>query len=112
MIPGLKAIFDADPIKTGAGFAIKEPTLGGVISAFLNLALMVGGFLMLFWFAWGVFQYIFAGGSKEGLSYARKRIIWSIVGFVILILAFAISQFLKEDLAKPKDIPITTVTTP
>ncbi|MDO8498581.1 MAG: hypothetical protein Q7S44_02240 [bacterium] len=75
---------------------LSRADLGTLVSQILNIAFLVVGFLMLFWAAWGVFQYIFAGGNKEGLAKARSRITWAIVGFIIVMLAFAISQYLKE----------------
>src|SRR3989344_7229897 len=70
--------------------------LGDLFSGLANIAFFIAGFLMLSWFAWGVFEYIFAGGDKAALEKARKRITWAIVGFFITMLAFAISQFAEQ----------------
>ena len=51
------------------------------------------GFLSFFWFAWGVYEYLIAGGAKEGLAAARKRMTWAIIGFVLFIASFAVSQY-------------------
>lgn len=111
MIPGLDAIFKASPVKTGAGRAIAEPTLGGVLSGFFDIILVAAGFLMFFWIIWGVFHYIFAGGNKDGLAKARSRIIWAVVGFIFILLAFSISQFL-EQVVKPNSPPVQDVRRP
>lgn len=86
------------------GFAISPPPhfnnqlkdLGSVFSGVANIAFLIAGFLLVFWFSWGVFEYLFAGGDKAGLEKARKRITWAIVGFFITMLAFAISQFAQQ----------------
>src|SRR3990167_4694958 len=83
------------------GTNIDSPTtsftnLGDLFSGLANIAFFIAGFLMLSWFAWGVFEYIFAGGDKAALEKARKRITWAIVGFFITMLAFAISQFAEQ----------------
>ncbi len=68
-------------------------SLGSILSAFFGVAFYVIGFLSFFWFAWGVFEYIFAGGKKEALASARKRMTWAIVGLVMFVLSFVISQY-------------------
>ncbi len=82
-----------DQINSPANAFPTGSTLGVVVSGFLNVAFYIAGFLMFFWLVWGIFQYIFAGGSKEGLASARKRIQWAIIGFVIVVLSFAVSQY-------------------
>lgn len=70
--------------------------LGSVITAFGEVAIYVGGFLMFFWAAWGVYDYIRAEGNKEALAKARKRIQWAIVGFIILLIAFFIGDVVEQ----------------
>lgn len=61
---------------------------------------------MFIWAAWGVFDYIRAEGNKEALAKARKRIQWAIVGFIILLFAFMISEFIQNSV-----LPIQPVRT-
>lgn len=75
-------------------------TLGQVLTTFGQVALYVGAFLMFFWAAWGVFDYIRAEGNKEALAKARKRIQWAIAGFIILLFAFFISDYLQPLLVR------------
>jgi hypothetical protein len=89
-------------------FDPRGATLGSVITTFGQLALYVGGFLMFFWAAWGVFDYIRAEGNKEALAKARKRIQWAIVGFIILLLSFFLSDFVKTVL-NPGLPPLTNI---
>ena len=70
-------------------------TLANILNSFADVAIYVGAFLMFCWMAWVVFDYIRAEGNKEGLVKARKRIQWAIVGFVILLLSFFLSEFLS-----------------
>lgn len=93
------------------GFRTDWHSLGDVISSGYELVIYVAGFLMVIWFFWGVFEYIFAGGAKEKLGKARSRITYAIVGFVIVILAFFIGDFVK-DFAKPSDITPTRIEAP
>jgi NADH:ubiquinone oxidoreductase subunit 6 (subunit J) len=80
-------------------FQTDTVTLGSAITQFGQIALYVGGALMFFWAVWGVFDYIRAEGNKEALAKARKRIQWAIAGFVILLLAFFLSDFTQQILS-------------
>lgn len=77
-------------------------SIGYLVSQFLQIALYIGGAVMVFWLGWGVFQYIFSGGSKERLAFARKRMIFALVGFMILLIAFAIQQYVKQSIFAPQ----------
>lgn len=70
--------------------------IGGVVSSFLSVGFMVAGMLLLIWLSWGVFQYIFAEGKKENLQKARSRITWAIIGFIITLLAYVVSDYARE----------------
>lgn len=97
-----------------AGFA-NGPEAGGGLAFFvftaIQIALYIGGVLMVVWMAWGIFQYIIAGGNKDRLAQARKRIIFAIVGFTIIAIVFAVQGFLKQSL-NPQTVPVTTVDKP
>lgn len=103
--------------EVGEGFPQLRPDLSGaqlgdLITKLLNLTFTVAAFLMFFWAIWGVFQYIFAGGNKEGLAKARSRITWAIVGFIITLLAFIISQFIQQIFPAQPNLNITDITQP
>lgn len=93
------------------GFKEDYKTFGDVLSSGFEVVIYVAGFLMVIWIFWGVFQYIFAGGAKEQLAKARARITYAIIGFILVVMAFSISQFVK-DFAKPADISPTSVEAP
>ncbi len=89
----------------GFSDAIDSPTkqakpqfqdLGSLLSGGYSILLLIVAFLMVYWLSWGIFQYIFAGGEKEKLAHAKKRITWAIVGFIIVVLAFTIRGFVEE----------------
>lgn len=100
------------PITSPQGFNPNYTDLGGVVSASLNLAIFIAGVLMFFWLIWGVFHYIFAGGDKEALGKARARITWAIVGFLIVIIAYAVSGFVKSIFEQRLPGGVTPVSTP
>lgn len=82
--------------------------LGDILSGLFEIAIFLAAFLAFFWFVWGAFQYIFAGGNKENLAKARARITWAIVGLIITLLAFLIAQFTQQILL-PGKIGITPI---
>ncbi len=85
-----------NPAGFKAEFGTNGVYLGPTISQFINLGMFLTGTLLIFWMSWGIMQYIFAGGNKDRLASARKRIIFSIVGFVICLLSFLIYQFVRQ----------------
>jgi len=93
----------------GGSSAVKTPTIGGFLTPLLDVIFLITSVLMFVWMVWGIFQYIFAGGEKEKLAKARSRITWAIVGFCIVLLAFTISQYVKEIFPTNKDTPLTPV---
>lgn len=110
MIPELAEIFN---FKLAPKFNFPPGTkLGAILSQAFNLVLFTASFLLFFWLVWGIFQYIFASGNKEGLAKARSRMIWAIVGFIIVILAFTISNLVQEIFPPQKNLDIKTIKTP
>ncbi len=89
-----------------------QTSLGFVLSSFLNIVFLIAGFLMFYWLAWGVMQYIFAGGNKDALAKARARITWAITGFIILVISFAVSQYAQTLLPVRENQPVTNLTAP
>jgi hypothetical protein len=95
-------------------------SLGDIISQFLVLIIYIAGFISVAWFAWGAFEYIFAGGNKEGLGKAKKRMTWSIIGFILVIFSFAVTQYVQtifptrsgsiQNVSQPDDIILKDTT--
>ncbi len=87
-------------IKAPPGFRFanddKSVTLGFVLGQFFQLAIYIAGFMMVFWFAWGAYEYILSRGNKEGLAKARNKIWWSLLGFIILVISLFISQYIQS----------------
>ncbi len=77
--------------------------LGSIISSLLELVFMITGILMFIWALVGIFQYITAGGNKEGLAKARARLTWAIIGFIFVVAAFSISLYVQQ-LIQPKTV--------
>lgn len=80
----------------------KFNSLGGVLSETYQVVFYIATFTAFAWLVWGVFEYIFAGGDKNGIASARKRITWAIIGLIFVLLAFLIAQW-GAQVVLPKD---------
>lgn len=93
-------------------FNLNFITVGGLVNNVFRLGILIAGAVFVFWLGWGVFQYIFSGGSKERLNFARKRIIFAILGFVIVLLAYNIQQYVSSIFETKLDQGVKNVSTP
>lgn len=71
-------------------------SLGGLFSDILSVVFGIAGIVAFIWALFGVFQYITAGGSKEGLAKARGRITWVFIGIVFLIISFSLAKYVQN----------------
>ena len=75
---------------------LAQGSIGDIASFVLNLVLTAAGMIAFIVAFIGVFQYITAGGNKEGLAKARSRIMWALIGLVFIMIAFAVSAFIRQ----------------
>lgn len=73
-------------------------SLGGATSKIVPTIFDVAGFLVIFYFLLGAFKYLKAGGNKEEVEGGRQMINHAVIGFIILMFAFLILQFLLSSL--------------
>lgn len=78
------------------GFKFENAKLGTVLTDLFSIVITLAFFLAFFWLVWGAFQYMSAGGNKEGLAKARARITWAIVGLILITAAFFVAQFAQQ----------------
>lgn len=92
-VPGLSGSTNI-PNPPGLRFTGSEKTsLGYVTSEFFNLIFYIAIFLTFIYFVWGAYQYIMAQGQKEALNAARERIRYSLIGFILLVMAFLVGNW-------------------
>lgn len=63
-----------------------------VINSFLNLLVVTGIIFALIFLLYGGVKWVMSGGDKGKLDSARRTIMFSIVGLIVMILAFVIIQ--------------------
>lgn len=71
-------------------------TIGSLLTSAITIVFIVAAILVLFFLIWGAFQWITSGGDKEGIGKAREKIVQSLVGLVILALAFLIVRVVGQ----------------
>jgi len=92
-LPGSSGNIDNPP---GLIFSGDQANLASVISGLLSIAFYVAGFLAFYYLVWGALQYIVASGNKEQLQKARQRIIWALVGLLVVVFAYLIATYASE----------------
>jgi len=65
------------------------------VSVFINLGYLIATVVFVFIFIVGAFQWITSGSDKTKLAEARGKITHAIVGLLILLLIFLISQLVN-----------------
>lgn len=75
----------------------------------LNLLMVITVILSLCFMIWAGIQWTTSGGNKEGLQKARQKLIYAIIGLLVVFLAFFIRNFIGQFFL---NIPLTDIRTP
>ncbi len=67
-----------------------EGSIQTIILNVISLFFAVGGIGVVIYFIWGAVDWIMSGGDKEKVANARKKMANSLIGLLLLSLAFAI----------------------
>lgn len=71
-------------------------TLGQGTEKITSPIFSVATFLVVLYFLLGAFKYLKAGGNKEDMESAKQMISHAIIGFIILMFAFFILQYIPQ----------------
>lgn len=77
---------------TAAGAGV----LGTLIGDVLPLVLTIGGFITVIVIIISGIQFVLSSGNPEAAATAKNRLVYAIVGFIIIVLAFAILQIINR----------------
>lgn len=64
-----------------------------------NIIATISGFLAVFMIIISGFQFVTSGGSDESVANARKRIVNSVIGLIIVAMAWTIIRFVTDRVA-------------
>lgn len=87
------------PITPPTPITLRFTTLGQVINFATNLVFLIGVALTIIFLIIGGIRYVTSGGDKEAATQARSMITNAVIGFVIVIGAWAIKQLVVSTLA-------------
>lgn len=76
-------------------------SFSNVITVALALFVVLGIILALIFLIWGGITWATSGGDKAKIDKARKTIIFSIVGIIVIALSFVILQTIGQVLGSP-----------
>lgn len=82
-----------DAVNPGSGGDLES-----LITTIVNVLLFLIGVLSVIMIIYGGFRFVTSGGSAETVKAAKNTILYSIVGLVVAILAFAIVNFVLKSL--------------
>lgn len=74
---------------------IDQP-IGNIVTNILQILFIIGGLGVLIFIVWGAMDWILAGGDKEKLAAARKKIMNSIIGLILLALSVFIVSLIGQ----------------
>lgn len=87
------------PVNIGEKFGFGNiSSFGEVTSQLVTPIFSIAAAAVIILFLWGAFKWLKSGGNKEEIAAARQIITHTIIGFVLLIFAFLILQFLMSSL--------------
>lgn len=97
----------AAPIDIGERYGFGGvKTLGEGLGTLVRPGFALAAALVVLYFVFAGFKYITSGGNKEEIASAQKMIQYAIIGFVILMTAFLVLQFLLVRLFNLTDLQI------
>lgn len=79
---------------------IPEVSGGNIVSGVLNMAYFILGILAVAMIIFAGIQYQTANGEPDKAKKAMNTIIFSVVGLIVVIMAFAITNFVVTNVGK------------
>ena len=74
-------------------------TIYDTVKTIINVLLFVVGIIAVIMIIWGGISYVLSAGATDKAKQARDTIVYSVVGLVVSIVAFAIVQFVFSSLS-------------
>lgn len=91
-------------VGTQAGIGTQQ-TLPGMAGSIINVVLGFLGILLLFYMLYAGFLWMTAGGDPKKVEKAQSIITQAIIGLLIIVMAFAISNFVLGSLINVSQTP-------
>ncbi len=76
-------------------FRWANATLGQILSEALKYAIILGGLAMFAYLIWGGFNLLTSAGNPEGIREGTQKIIFAVIGFLIIFASYFIVQLVE-----------------
>ena len=86
-----------NPPPGSESFANPVAGLSTVMIVGIRMALIVGGFFVLFYLLWGALDWITSNGEEEKLKSARLKMTNAVIGIIIMVAALGIFLVITTD---------------
>jgi hypothetical protein len=80
----------------------KNLTIAGIISALLPYIFVLAGLALLLMLIFGGFQLMTSAGDPKGMEAGKNRVMYAIIGFLIIFVSFWLVQILQVIFGLPK----------
>ena len=77
-------------------------TIGGIVSALLPYIFVLAGLALLLMLIFGGFQLMTSAGDPKGMEAGKNRVMYAIIGFLIIFASFWLVQILQVIFGLPK----------
>ncbi len=94
---GKKAV---EQVGGAAKIAEGEQNINVIVGRIINIVLGFLGIVLLFYFLYGGFKWMTSGGDEEGVKEAKTMIRNAVIGLVIVMASYALSNFVLTQLAR------------
>jgi len=85
-----------DLIPRGQFTPLKDVTIAGLISAAVNMVLIISAILFVFSLLTGGVKFILSGGRGEKMDEARRQLVNALIGIAIVFSTWALLSFTGE----------------
>ncbi|MCL2110509.1 hypothetical protein FWH30_02940 [Microgenomates group bacterium] len=93
---GAQSALGTISLPEGTKTSASDSDIDSVINTILELVFFVGVLLVLGNMIFGAYMWITSGGKSDKIAAGRNRMIWSVVGLVLLAASFAIAMWVQD----------------
>ncbi|MFW6110139.1 MAG: pilin [Patescibacteria group bacterium] len=97
----IAATFDLGQIANPSLYGTESQALGLLLNNVISTITIVGGVLLFFYLTFGGFKYLTAGGDEKAVDKAQKIMTNAIVGLIIIVCAYFVTQIIGSVLGFP-----------
>jgi hypothetical protein len=84
--------------------------IGGIFAGIANALIFLIGAIAVIMIIIGGLRYVTANGDSKATASAKDTILYSVIGLIVAIAAFAIVNFVVVNIGKPKTTPAARAT--